>query len=98
MKMFNYLEGTYKISGIYDINDLAVEDFAEVAIDNENIQRYVRSTLDRIGAEGVYINRPSHHRHGGSRIEYTYTINGDVHFVAFDIHPYSGSFPVKLWK
>lgn len=96
--MFNYQPGAYTITGIHDVNGQPVEDFAPVHIANENIQGHLRAELTRIGAKGVYVNRPAHARDNGSRVEYEFTIDNDRHFVAFDIAHYVGSYPVELQK
>lgn len=96
--MFNYQPGAYTITGFHDVNGQPVEDFAPVHIADDKIQGYLRAELTRIGARGVYVNRPAHARDNGSRVEYEFTIDNDRHFVAFDIARYGGTYPVELQK
>ena len=96
--MFNYQPGAYTITGFHDVNGQPGEDFAPVHVSDENIMHHLRTKLNRIGARGVYVNRPDFARDNGSRVTYRFTIDNDRHFVAFDIARYGGIYPVELQK
>ena len=93
--MFNFKPAAYTVSGFHDVNGQPVEDLDPVNVSDEGIKGYIRSELTRIGARGVRIDRPTN-AIANSRLEYEFTIGGDLHLVAFDVVPYGGTYPVKL--